>query len=69
MGGLAGKGKDADFVIWSGNPLSTYTVCEHTWIDGKEYFNIVKDRQRRKEMERERNLMIQQILNSSEADK
>jgi len=63
------KGKDADFVIWSGNPLSTYTVCEHTWIDGKEYFNIVKDRQRRKEMERERNLMIQQILNSSEADK
>jgi hypothetical protein len=29
----------------------------------------VKDRQRRKEMERERNLMIQQILNSSEADK
>ena len=63
------KGKDADFVIWSGNPLSTYTVCEHTWIDGKEYFNIVKDRQRRKEMERERNLMFQNILNSSEADK
>ncbi len=63
------KGKDADFVIWSGNPLSTYTVCEHTWIDGKEYFNIVKDRQRRKEMERERNLMIQKILNSSETDK
>lgn len=56
------KGKDADFVIWSGNPLSTYTVCEHTWIDGREYFNIVKDRQRRKEMERERNYLIQKIL-------
>ena len=63
------KGKDADFVIWSDNPLSTYAVCEHTWIDGKEYFNIVKDRQRRKEMERERNLLIQKILSSSEAEK
>ena len=63
------KGKDADFVIWSDNPLSTYAVCEHTWIDGKEYFNIVKDRQRRKEMARERNLLIQKILSSSEAQK
>ena len=63
------KGKDADFVIWSDNPLSTYAVCEHTWIDGKEYFNIVKDRQRRKEMARERNLLIQKILSSSEAEK
>ena len=28
-------GKDADFVIWSGNPLSTYSICEQTWIDRK----------------------------------
>ncbi len=63
------KGKDGDFVIWSGNPLSTYTVCEHTWIDGREYFNIVKDRQRRKEMKRERNLLIQKILKQSANEK
>ncbi|MCZ6852221.1 MAG: amidohydrolase family protein, partial [Planctomycetota bacterium] len=26
-------GKDADFVIWSESPLSTYARCEQTWIE------------------------------------
>lgn len=32
------KGKDADFVIWSGHPLNTRSVCLQTWIDGQQYF-------------------------------
>jgi imidazolonepropionase-like amidohydrolase len=32
-------GKDADFVIWTGDPLDTRTVCLETWIDGKKYFD------------------------------
>ena len=56
------EGKDADFVIWSGNPLSSYTVCEQTWIDGKKYFDLVFDHQMRKEIEAERNRLIQKIL-------
>ena len=36
-------GKDADFVIWSGDPLSTYTRCEQTWIDGRRYFDLQED--------------------------
>ncbi len=32
-------GKDADFVIWSGNPLSVYTMAEQTYIDGIKYFD------------------------------
>ncbi|TLY32950.1 MAG: hypothetical protein E6K56_02110 [Ignavibacteria bacterium] len=32
-------GKDADFVLWSGDPLSTYSICEQTWIDGRKYFD------------------------------
>ncbi|MFQ5599289.1 MAG: amidohydrolase [Candidatus Krumholzibacteriia bacterium] len=36
-------GKDADFVIWSGDPLSTYTVCEQTWIEGRKYFDRARD--------------------------
>ena len=36
-------GKDADFVIWSDNPLSTQAVCEQTWIDGIKYFSIDDD--------------------------
>jgi imidazolonepropionase-like amidohydrolase len=31
-------GKDADFAIWSGHPLSTTSICLQTWIDGKQYF-------------------------------
>jgi len=27
-------GKDADFAIWNGEPLSAFTRCEQTWIDG-----------------------------------
>ena len=32
-------GKDADFVIWSGSPLSPYSRAEQTWIDGRKYFD------------------------------
>ena len=28
------KGKDADFVLWNGDPLSAFTRCEETWVDG-----------------------------------
>ncbi|MFN0130171.1 MAG: amidohydrolase family protein [Verrucomicrobiales bacterium] len=31
-------GKDGDFVIWSGHPLDTITLCQETWIEGKQYF-------------------------------
>ncbi len=27
-------GKDADFAIWNGDPLSAFTRCEETWVDG-----------------------------------
>lgn len=56
------EGKDADFVIWSGDPLSTYSVCEQTWIDGAMFFNLVTDRQMRKDVDEERARLIQKIL-------
>ncbi len=31
-------GKDGDFVIWSGDPLDTLSICQETWIEGKQYF-------------------------------
>ncbi|HUY87443.1 MAG TPA: amidohydrolase family protein [Pirellulales bacterium] len=31
-------GKDADLVVWSGSPLSSYARCEQTWIDGRKYY-------------------------------
>ncbi len=32
--GTLEKGKDADFIILSGDPLSVYTLVEETWIEG-----------------------------------
>ena len=54
--------KDADFVIWSGNPLSTESRAEQTWIDGRKYYDIEEDRRQRDEVARERSRLIQLIL-------
>jgi hypothetical protein len=37
------EGKDADFVIWNGNPLSMFSKPEQTWIEGTSYFDIARD--------------------------
>ncbi|MFW6347160.1 MAG: amidohydrolase family protein [Cyclonatronaceae bacterium] len=55
-------GKDADFVIWSGDPLSTFTKAEQTWIDGRKYFDLEEDARMRLEVEAEREQLIQLIL-------
>lgn len=34
------KGKDADFIILSGDPFSIYTKVEQTWVDGKKRYDI-----------------------------
>jgi len=57
-------GKDADFVVWSGNPLSTLSICEQTWIDGRRYFDRREDRAMNDEVARERSVLIQKALES-----
>jgi adenine deaminase len=47
-------GKDADFVVWSGDPLSSSSVALETWIEGKKYFDRAADLARRPALERER---------------
>lgn len=32
-------GKDADFVVLSGDPLSVYTLVEQTWVEGEKLFD------------------------------
>ncbi len=34
------KGKDADFIILSGDPFSVYTKVEQTWVEGKKRYDI-----------------------------
>jgi imidazolonepropionase-like amidohydrolase len=38
--GSLDAGKDADVVIWSGDPLSTYARAEKVYIDGDLFFDI-----------------------------
>jgi imidazolonepropionase-like amidohydrolase len=59
-------GKDADFVIWSGHPLSTFTRAEQTWVDGRRYFDLEEDLALRDEVEKERARLIQAALNGQE---
>ena len=55
-------GKDADFVVWSGHPLSNYTICEQTFVDGRKYWDIEEDRKRQQEVLAERARLIQKVL-------
>ena len=57
-------GKDADLVVWSGDPLSCLSRCEQTWIDGRKYFDRGKDLARRAEANRRRAALVQKILAS-----
>lgn len=45
--GTLEAGKHADLVVWSGPPLSTTSRCEQTWIDGRRYFDLQRDRELR----------------------
>jgi imidazolonepropionase-like amidohydrolase len=54
-------GKDADFVIWSGHPLSTLSIAQQTWVDGRRYFDVEEDARMTETVERERAELIRLI--------
>jgi imidazolonepropionase-like amidohydrolase len=47
-------GKDADVVIWNGDPLSVYSTAETTFIDGEVFFDKKRDMAMRDAMAKER---------------
>lgn len=63
------EGKDADFVIWSGHPLSTYTICQQTWIDGRKYFDREADLAAREALAAERAALMAKVKALDEAEK
>jgi imidazolonepropionase-like amidohydrolase len=56
------NGKDGDFVIWSGNPLSNYARVQQTWIDGRKYFDRAEDAEARKSFATQREALVQKAL-------
>jgi N-acetylglucosamine-6-phosphate deacetylase len=59
-------GKQADFVVWNGDPMSNFTRCEQTWVDGRRYFHREEDDQLRQTARQKRNTLIQKVLSSGE---
>ncbi|MEM4407660.1 MAG: amidohydrolase family protein [Candidatus Caldarchaeum sp.] len=47
-------GKDADIVIWSGSPVSIYSIVEETYVDGIKLYDR---KHHQKEMERRREVL------------
>jgi N-acetylglucosamine-6-phosphate deacetylase len=60
-------GKDADFVIWSGHPLSPYSRAEETWIDGRKYFDRDEDLAARPALAAEREALLEKVRAAAKA--
>ncbi|HEX2443814.1 MAG TPA: amidohydrolase family protein [Vicinamibacterales bacterium] len=48
------QGKDADVVIWSHHPLSSYAIAERTYIDGIAYYDRIAEERRLTDMRKEK---------------
>jgi imidazolonepropionase-like amidohydrolase len=51
-------GKEADFTIWNGPPMSPFAHCEQTWIEGRKYFDRAEDLAGREALAKERDALI-----------
>src|SRR5262245_19611515 len=51
-------GKDADVVIWSHHPLSTYAIAERVYIDGIVYYDRKADDERLARVQKEKEALI-----------
>jgi cytosine/adenosine deaminase-related metal-dependent hydrolase len=59
-------GKDADIVLWNGNPLSNFSRVEQTYVDGRKYFDRKVDEQLRKRDAAIRATLEQKAMQSDE---
>lgn len=60
-------GKDADLVLWTDYPLSVYAHANKTMVDGTIYFDEDRDAEMKKDIDRERNRIIANILKETPA--
>jgi imidazolonepropionase-like amidohydrolase len=61
-------GKDADFAIWTGHPLSVYSRVDTTFIDGQVFFDRQRDLASRQGIEQERKRLEQLDVNKAPAE-
>ncbi len=59
--GSLAAGKDADVVIWNGDPLSVYSSADYTFVDGKMVFSRDADQAHREAYGRAREQLVEAI--------
>jgi imidazolonepropionase-like amidohydrolase len=57
-------GKDADLVLWNNNPLSIYARPQKTFIDGAVYFDRDTDEKMILELQKEKAILIQKMIDA-----
>ncbi len=56
------EGKEADVVLWNNHPMSIYAKVEKTIIDGKVFFDLKEDLQKRESIKEEKSKLINMML-------
>lgn len=67
IGSLA-PGLNADLAIWNGSPLSAFSRCVSTWVDGRELFSDSRDAAMRERVRSDRARLIRKIQGVGEDD-
>jgi imidazolonepropionase-like amidohydrolase len=60
--GTIEKGKDADLVIWTDNPLSVYAKVDKTFVDGVCLFDTDRNKQLTEDIQAEKNRLYNKII-------
>ncbi|WP_406666686.1 amidohydrolase family protein [Gallaecimonas sp. GXIMD1310] len=60
-------GKAADLVLWSANPLTASARVQMTWVDGKRYFDRMRDLAERQAINTEKKGLIDKVLSANQA--
>jgi imidazolonepropionase-like amidohydrolase len=60
--GTIETGKDADLVVWSGDPISSLTRAERTFVDGRQLFSPEIDAAHRERNRAERTRLLEKIM-------
>ena len=60
-------GKDADFAVWNGDPLSSFTRCEETYVDGVRRYSRAADEKANAEIAKMRAELIAKAMASPAA--
>ncbi|MEO7674519.1 MAG: amidohydrolase [Pyrinomonadaceae bacterium] len=63
--GSVEQGKDADLVIWTGHPFSSFSRPDVTMIEGEVFFDRSVDAQKRTEMAKEREALEKLDINKA----